>query len=233
ILKTLLAPVIYDLTESVKIDFVFINGSIECPPSVGIAEQYDGPYYRFLDSHGPNAKELARLARSMSRSAVSPEDFAREWRTQGMGMTMTSSAHPCDLLEQQLENHPDGPFDGVIAFSEGCSVAASLMLRRAAQGKAPLFAFAVFFCAIFAIHFDRSGAILADEYPARISVPTLHVVGARDPALLSSLALYNLCDHDLAVLYDHGKGHTIPWGPITKEITNGVCECIRRAQYDL
>ena len=148
-------------------------------------------------------------------------------------MAITPSSQACDFVEQQVEQHPDGPFDGVLAFSEGCSVAASLMLRRATQAKTSLFNFALFFCAISAFHLDRPGAILADECPDRINVPTLHVVGARDPALLSSMTLYNLCNQESAALYDHGKGHTIPWGPHTEKITSGFREVVRRAQRDL
>ncbi|KAL9036891.1 MAG: hypothetical protein Q9180_004037 [Flavoplaca navasiana] len=146
---------------------------------------------------------------------------------------MTPAARAYDLLEQQIEQHPDAPFYGVLGFSEGCSVASSLMLRRATRGKAPIFNFAIFFCAISAFQFDTPGAILADNCRKRINVPTLHAVGARDPALLSSLALYNLCNQDLAVLYDHGKGHTIPWVPTTEQFANRIRECIRRAQHGL
>ncbi|KAL9027284.1 MAG: hypothetical protein Q9180_007354, partial [Flavoplaca navasiana] len=100
-LTYLTAPVIYELIKSDMVDFFFNNGSIECPPAVGVAEQYDGPYYRFLDNDGPNARELAHSARSMSRTAVSPDDFAREWLRRGV--TLTPAAHACDLLEQQIE----------------------------------------------------------------------------------------------------------------------------------
>ncbi|KAL8815026.1 MAG: hypothetical protein Q9223_005801, partial [Gallowayella weberi] len=213
------------------IDFFFINGSFECPPAIGVAEQYDGPYYRFLTQDGPEVKDLVRLARSMSKSALSPEDFAREWLRRGM--TNIPASQACDIVEHQIEQHPDGPFDGVLGFSEGCSVVASLMLRRAARGQTPLFRFATFFCAISAFRFDEHGAILADECPERINVPTLHIVGARDPALLSSMTVYNLCDRDSAVLYDHGKGHTIPWGSATKMIVDGFRQTLQRAHVDL
>ena len=43
-----------------------------------------------------------------------------------------------------------------------------------------------------------------------IDVPTLHCVGADDPYLAGAMALFNICDQDTAILFDHGKGHTIP-----------------------
>lgn len=218
----------YELGKSDPIQFFFIDGPVECTPALGVAEQYDGPYYRFLHCDAPDVAQMASLARSISKSAVTPEDFAREMAKQGMANAESSQA--CDYVEQHVEQHVDGPFDGVLGFSEGASVAASLMLRRAAQSRPPLFKFAIFFCAILPLRYDGIGAILADERSERINVPTLHIIGARDPARLSSMTLYNLCNRHLAALYDHGKGHTIPWGPSTENITKRFHEVIQRAQ---
>ncbi|KAL8868805.1 MAG: hypothetical protein Q9174_004740 [Haloplaca sp. 1 TL-2023] len=212
----LAAPVTYELSQSDRAEFFYIHGRVECAPSIGIAEQYDGPYLRFLDRDAPSMAQVATLARSLSKLTSSPEHFARELRKRGVASA--ESAEACDYLEEEIGRHPDGPFDGILGFSEGSSVAASLMLRRAARGKVPLFQFAIFFCAILPFRFDDKGPILADESPLRINVPTLHITGARDPARLSSMALYHLCDQNSAALYDHGKGHTIPWGPLTENI---------------
>lgn len=35
-------------------------------------------------------------------------------------------------------------------------------------------------------------------------------VGSLDPYIDGSMALYNVCDPDTAVLFDHAKGHTLP-----------------------
>ena len=206
----------------------FIEGPVACPPAIGIAEQYDGPYYRFSPSDVPSMSQVVSSARAISKTATSPEDFARELGKRGMASASSSQA--CDFIEMQIEQHHDGPFDVVLGFSEGASVAASLMLRRAAQGRAPLFKFAIFLCAILTFRSDGEGAILADERPERIHIPTLHLTGARDPARLSSMTLYNLCERQLAVLYDHGKGHTIPWGASTEEIAKRVRGTMVRAQ---
>ncbi|KAL8872489.1 MAG: hypothetical protein Q9174_001891 [Haloplaca sp. 1 TL-2023] len=225
ILKTQLAPVAYELSQTDRIEFFFIRGRVECAPSIGIAEQYDGPYFRFLDRDAPSMAQVVPLARSLSKLNLEPENFARELRTRGVASAESSEA--CDYLEEEIGRHPDGPFDGVLGFSEGSSVAASLMLRRAAHGKAPLFKFAIFFCAILVLRSDDKGPILADEMPLRINIPTLHITGARDPARLSAMTLYNLCDRDSATLYDHGKGHTIPWGPPTEAITKHIRKITR------
>ena len=220
----------YEISKSDTIEFFFIEGPVECAPGIGIEEQYDGPYHRFLDEDAPHMTQVVGPARALRKSATSAEDFARELAKRDLASV--GSSHACDYVEQKVEEHVDGPFDGILGFSEGASVAASLMLRRAAQNKIPLFRYAIFFCAILTLRFDGKGAILADERPERISVPTLHFVGSRDPAHLSSMTLFNLCDPDLAILYDHGKGHTIPWGPHTENIAKGIREVIQRAQTD-
>ncbi|KAI4087779.1 MAG: hypothetical protein LQ339_008811 [Xanthoria mediterranea] len=99
------APVIYELAKSDKTDFFFINGPLESSPAIGVAEQYDGPYYRFLNND----------------VATSPEEFSRECLVRGM--TLIPSSPVCDFLEQQVVQHPDEPFDGVLGFSEDCFVA--------------------------------------------------------------------------------------------------------------
>ena len=52
--------------------------------------------------------------------------------------------------------------------------------------------------------------LLADECDNIIDVPTCHVVGCNDPYIHGAMALFSMCDEDLATLFDHGKGHTIP-----------------------
>ncbi|KAL9595199.1 MAG: hypothetical protein Q9219_006593 [cf. Caloplaca sp. 3 TL-2023] len=204
------APVTYELSKTNQIQFYYLNGPIECPPAIGVAEQFEGPYYRFFDNDAPHITQLFKIARSLSRSATSPEDYARQLRQRGL--TQVQSDGVCDFLEREVDCHPDAPFDGVLGFSEGASVAASLILRRAAQGQQALFKFAVFICASLVFRFDSKDAILADETEWRLELPTANIVGSQDPGRHASLTLYNLCDPSSRGMSDHGSGHTIPWG---------------------
>lgn len=52
--------------------------------------------------------------------------------------------------------------------------------------------------------------LLADETESIIDVPTCHVVGCNDPYIHGAMALFGMCDEDSAMLFDHGKGHTVP-----------------------
>lgn len=52
--------------------------------------------------------------------------------------------------------------------------------------------------------------MLADECEEMIDIPTCHIFGSNDPYVHGALALYNMCDPDLAELFDHGNGHVLP-----------------------
>lgn len=219
----------YELGESDDVRFLFLDGPVECEPARGIVEQFDGPYYRYFDRDAPHINQLRGLNRMLSTSTnTSPEDAAREILKGGLADLQSSRA--CDFVEHYLDQHVEEPFDGVLGFSEGASVAASLMFRRAAQGQ-NVFKFAIFICGLSAFASDKNAPILADETPLRIDVPTVHIIGGRDPARLPSLTLYNLCNPSLASIFDHGKGHTIPWGLSTSDMAKEIRGVIQRSRH--
>jgi hypothetical protein len=65
---------------------------------------------------------------------------------------------------------------------------------------------AVFFACPHPFKLKCGTMILADTNDEFIDIPTCHVLGAGDPYLTGAVALYNVCDEDTAVLFDHGKG---------------------------
>jgi Serine hydrolase (FSH1). len=52
--------------------------------------------------------------------------------------------------------------------------------------------------------------VLADECEDVIDVPSCHIIGCNDPYIHGAMALFSVCDEDTAVMFDHGKGHTVP-----------------------
>lgn len=85
-------------------------------------------------------------------------------------------------------------------------------------------------CAIFfagwppvRIKDGRVHTLLADEHDEMIDIPTCHVVGCNDPYIHGAIALYGMCDEDMAILFDHGKGHTVPRDELTvKELAETI-----------
>lgn len=108
----------------------------------------------------------------------------------------------------------DGPFDGIIGYSEGATVAATLILheqmRLETEGREPTFKCALFFAGWPPLNAELNRIVLADESDLTITIPTCHVIGSLDPYLAGSIALYNICEMDNAYLFDHAKGHTLP-----------------------
>ena len=131
----------------------------------------------------------------------------------------------CDFMCKTIEE--EGPFDGLVGFSQGASLAATALLRDAPQLKQ--IKCAVFICAAAAINSDGTGFVLADESPQRIEIPTVHITGALDPYRMGSMALYNICDGDKATHFEHGKGHLLPWDKATtKVVSNMVREVMNK-----
>lgn len=115
----------------------------------------------------------------------------------------------------------NGPFDGCLGFSQGAALAATLIIRHQNRQN-PTFRFAIFICA--AIPHDEA-VLQAGEnrllHPAPdgqiLKIPTAHIVGMKDPDLLSALELSQLCQERGRTIFDHGGGHDVPRTP--KEIT--------------
>lgn len=107
-----------------------------------------------------------------------------------------------------------GPFDGIIGYSEGATVAATLLLheqwRLETFGTPPMFKCGVFFGGWPPLTPELDAIVLADQSDLTITIPTTHVIGSLDPYLAGSVALYNICDMDTTYLFDHAKGHTLP-----------------------
>lgn len=108
----------------------------------------------------------------------------------------------------------ESDIEGIIGYSEGAMIAASFILdeqrRSREEGIEPRIKCAVFISGWPPIDSDTGLLVLSDETEDVIDIPTCHVVGALDPMIHGTMALYNLCDPDRAELFDHGHGHLVP-----------------------
>jgi pimeloyl-ACP methyl ester carboxylesterase len=160
----------------------------------------------------------------------------------------------------------DGPFDGVIGFSQGAALAASLLLCHQSDTpqKSPPFKVAVFIAGGLPLSpssdfgkdvteeaqsAERSGGLQlerklgpgkgnaqvtidgpqSDEKKdpesrvfsfdpdvfsrERIGIPTVHIIGSKDPWLGYSKSLIKLCRTDLAKVRFHNGVHEVPRTP--------------------
>ncbi|KAI4248189.1 MAG: hypothetical protein LQ352_005994 [Teloschistes flavicans] len=131
----------------------------------------------------------------------------------------------------------NGPFDGCLGFSQGAALAAMLIIRQQNR-QIPTFRFAVFICA--AVPHDET-ALQAGKnrllHPVLdgqvVKIPTAHIVGMKDPDLLSALELTQLCQERGKRIFDHGGGHDIPRTPkdITLQMATVVNEVMIKAEF--
>ncbi len=109
----------------------------------------------------------------------------------------------------------EGPFDGVIGFSQGAACAARIILRH--QARDPLgpqpFKLAVFLCSSTLFYAQDKAEYLQKMQTVAattIAIPTVHVLGLSDSYRPFGLDLAKLCDRKTAVVVEHPMGHEIP-----------------------
>ncbi|KAI1093166.1 serine hydrolase-domain-containing protein [Rostrohypoxylon terebratum] len=196
--------------------FAFTQGEHEVEPPLGW-ENYFGsrPLYRFISAAEGDVFETIRRVRHIPRG-LSPEATVRLFNknSEPAGLKWQTVRETMDRLFKIIDEDPE--IDGLIGYSEGAMIAASLCAeenRRWEESGIPRrIKFAIFFAGSppLVSKGDDVVAHLADEHGTSIDIPTFHVFGSNDPLVYSSIALYNACNQDTAQLYDHGLGHLVP-----------------------
>ncbi|KAL8777960.1 MAG: hypothetical protein Q9194_002266 [Teloschistes cf. exilis] len=213
--------------------FDFVDGFLSSDPAPGVDLFYPPPYYSFW-----NTLAIADVRKSLT------------W-----------------LRDYIAKN---GPYDGVMCFSQGCSLIASFCLYHEAETpNQPLpFKVAIFICGGVPMQVledlgidvsqeawdmnTKSSKALAEQASSdailksglnrwvnadgfiseqgkpvdpknvfglnfedmpqhlRITIPTVHVYGNKDPRCTASLQLAQFSDPVLRKTYDHGGGHDVP-----------------------
>jgi predicted esterase len=228
------APIVKELTEDGTAMFHFINGPCKAVPPEGFEEYFGNPpYFRFMEPDEDVEKTEHDDVLSRIRDfpdCETPEDTMRELMREGIATAHQSTDNALKYLLKMMEER--GPFDGIIGYSEGATVAATLLLheqrRSVKKGIKPMFKYAIFFAGWPPLDPDTHAMVLSDESDLMIQIPTCHIskfrsvvirgelwltlalVGSLDPYVHGSLALFNVCDPDTAYLFDHAKGHTLP-----------------------
>ncbi|KAF1912821.1 serine hydrolase FSH [Ampelomyces quisqualis] len=212
--KVQLAPLLKEFESDSKVSFHFIQGPYEVVPPPGYEDFFGGPpYYRFIVPSDTDADTTDVIERIRDFPQLeTPELTMRELMTYGVAKTDDSARETLNYLYQLLET--EGPFDGIVGYSEGATIAGTLLLheqmREKEEGRTPMLKCALFFGGWPPMTPTLDGLVLADESDLMIEVPTTHIIGSLDPYLHGNIALYNICDPDTAFIFDHAKGHTLP-----------------------
>ena len=147
--------------------------------------------------------------------------------------SISSYIQALDQLDTYLR--AEGPFDAILAFSQGAGLAAMYLARKAIQGPGstpPLKCAVLISCA--AIYDPTAwlehGQVRVLE-PAKdgqlIKIPTVHIWGKEDSVRHESEVVSNLCDQSQATTFVHEGGHEVPRLG-TKHAVAGTVKAMRR-----
>ncbi|KAJ5682199.1 hypothetical protein N7462_005364 [Penicillium macrosclerotiorum] len=230
--QTQLGPFCDALKSTGDASFFFTQGTNR----VHLPQEYGGffgppPHYTFLEVDNPESIKF-NLCDFPKRNT--PEASMRSALDMANQPTFSSIRAALERLIDILDS--EGDIEGIIGYSEGAKVAASLLMeeekRRKATGRIPRLKYAIFVCGWPPMDTVTGAHLLIDDIADDeiINIPTCHVVGAADPFIDASMALYNMCDPDTADLFDHGGGHVVPRGKRAVDdlavIVRGIIESI-------
>jgi hypothetical protein len=192
-----LAPIVKELTEDGTAEFIFIHGPCETSPPKGFEDYFGNPpYYRFIepDDSTDNTEEEDILARIRDfPDCETPEDTMRELMKEGVATSHKSTGFALQFLLDVMDEQ--GPFEGIIGYSEGATVAATLLLQEQKRfhekGIAPMFKYGIFFAGWPPVDPATHSMLLSDETDLTIEIPTCHIseskITQKLPRLLPAL----------------------------------------------
>lgn len=171
-----------ELESDGSAEFHFIQGPFRVTPPAGYEEFFGGaPYYRFIvpSDIDNDATDVIERIRDFPQLET-PEMTMRELMTFGVARTDDSARKTLDYLYEVMEK--EGPFDGVVGYSEGATIAGTLLLheqmRDREEGRIPKLKCALFFGGWPPMRPTLDGIVLADESDLMIEVPTVHIGGS-------------------------------------------------------
>ncbi|ODV61981.1 alpha/beta hydrolase [Ascoidea rubescens DSM 1968] len=131
------------------------------------------------------------------------------WWTTHDDSISESQFHSNTIAYLQRVFKEQGPFDGVIGFSQGAAMAAIVASSISLFDPSNVLKFAIVFSG-FPLKFEN----LQRKYLGkRITIPTLHIFGELDTVILneaSELLVTQFCKSNTVTVYRHPGGHFVP-----------------------
>ncbi|KAB8236991.1 hypothetical protein ETB97_006265 [Aspergillus alliaceus] len=230
-----LDPLITELQRTNTAKFHFTQGSILTHPPPEFTSYFGPPpNYRFIQVRSDFMSTLRSLPKIRTR------EQAIHYLESGTkdDLAVSTSRDAVNSIIAEIDQNDK--IQGLIGYSEGAAIAASVMVeeqrRFREEGRAVRIKCAVFIAGWPAIDV-RSGECIApteegegdeEEEGRYIPVPTCHVIGGEDVFLEGAKVLYDICDGETAEFFDHGGGHIIPRNQRTlRELGDVIREMIR------
>ncbi|KAL8728942.1 MAG: hypothetical protein Q9166_005037 [cf. Caloplaca sp. 2 TL-2023] len=193
--------------------FVFVDGPFECPAGPGVLPFFEGmgPYRRWINEHGCD------------------EDKVRP------------------LLKKRMAED-GGNFVGVLGFSQGARLALGLLHEKEERRAEAFnhFGFGIFICGTYP-PLGLSSALFPitptaqfesqyweEKHENILTIPTVHVMGGKDPFLHKSRLLSQCSDPTSTTILEFDMGHHLPVLPAdTQRLANKVITLHQNYQYEL
>ena len=119
------------------------------------------------------------------------------------------------LLAFKKTFEEQGPFDGILGFSQGTAMAAVLCALKN-QGK-PENAWLNFKFAILVSGFKPRAKELAEIFSVPLDVPSLHIIGDTDVKVAPEKSVDLMTSFSAPEIYRHPGGHYVPSDPATRD----------------
>ncbi|CZR69184.1 uncharacterized protein PAC_19084 [Phialocephala subalpina] len=144
---------------------------------------------------------------------------------------------------RQLEEYiiAEGPFDGVLAFSQGAGLVAMHIIYQSLQNPrrnpVPPFKFAIFLSSIpvYDLRGVENGTGIRKLDPALdghlIRIPTTHIWGEHEVHKADGELLESLCEQKMTATFVHDGGHEVP-GLSGKSAVTGTVKAMRRSIFN-
>ena len=179
-----------ELEQDGAASFYFVDGPCKAVPPDGFAKFFGAPpYYRFIEPDDPTAKvdENDMLMRIRDfPDCETPEETMRELLWGGGAETHKSIDNAMKFLINIMETK--GPFDAVFGYSEGATVAATLLFheqkRFETKGITPMLKYALFFAGWPPMDPETHVMLLSDMTKMRIQIPTCHISKSKPGVLI-------------------------------------------------
>ncbi|KAF2106035.1 serine hydrolase FSH [Lophiotrema nucula] len=186
----------------------------------------DGHTYEFVEGTVPES------AAPEIQAVFSPDG-------QYFGYFAEESPESCLAALNSLDRYlqVEGPFDGLIAFSQGGALASTLLVRQnLGRPRATDLKVAIFFSGGIPVDpvLLEQGVLKSLDHECNgevIRVPTAHVMGRTESGELQwPSKLVKLCRADTRDVFHHEGGHEIP-GIKDRAGVTGVVQVMRRAMW--
>jgi hypothetical protein len=145
--------------------------------------------------------------------------------SENMVVNYESAKPSLDFVQEIIEE--DGPFDGIMGFSEGAGLALALLLRHSIDHPLDpsyaIFKFAIFFSCV-------GSNDVRVQWDSKLNIPSLHILDKMD-SLLATGTSTAACEPGSSRVIFHNRGHFIPRDSATiNEMIVAIQELQHRAR---